>query len=77
MKIDVLHDKSGNIIATRIPLPQKTNSLDRTSSLQAGLDQQLSEVDVPEEYVESVKAGKLGQLRIQVQGNQCTLVQKS
>jgi hypothetical protein len=77
MKISVLHDKSGNIIAALIPLPQTSGSLNRPAGLNAGVDQHLSEIDVPEEYVKLVQAGKFEQLKIDIQGKQNTLMRKS
>jgi hypothetical protein len=74
MQIKVLHDKSGNILAAHTPLLQGSQNI--TVCIEPGVDQQVSDIEVPAEHTKLVQAGSFDQLKIQIQGNQHTLVSK-
>jgi hypothetical protein len=79
MKITVLHDNGGNIISAFIPLseiPQTQGSRYGTGGVIAGVDQQVSEIEVPTEHAELIQNGEFAKLKIAIQGTQNTLVRK-
>ncbi len=74
MQINVLYDKNGNIISASSPLSQASQNI--TVSIEPGVDQLVSDIEVPDECSKSVNSGSFDKLKIQIQGNKHTLVSK-
>jgi hypothetical protein len=76
MRIKALYDKNGNIIAASIPQPQSANLNIAETSIQAGKDQFVSEIEVPDDLTGKSGFDILNKLKVEAKGDNYTLTFK-